>query len=185
MTGPAPWWAVSTEDADLVFAAMLHELPPLPPGSPGGFLHHRTPEEHPMSMDTADEIAAAKRGGTTESHQTLTVNLPRRVIHDLDDRAAYLDVTRADMLRRVIEAGLQAMAPSPVATTPGFVAHGTVGPHSRACGIGQHPHGRTCAADCPTCQGKVWRGGGEARITPVTGVLATGGDVAPGRGIPD
>lgn len=24
-------------------------------------------------------------------------------------------------------------------------------PHSRACGITAHPHGTTCASDCPTC----------------------------------
>ena len=28
------------------------------------------------------------------------------------------------------------------------------GPHSRSCGIIPHPHGITCRADCPTCQGK-------------------------------
>lgn len=26
-------------------------------------------------------------------------------------------------------------------------------PHSRACGITVHPHGRGCAPDCPTCAG--------------------------------
>lgn len=26
-------------------------------------------------------------------------------------------------------------------------------PHSRACGIRQHPHGPQCARDCPTCVG--------------------------------
>lgn len=26
-------------------------------------------------------------------------------------------------------------------------------PHSRACGIRQHPHGTACAKDCPTCRG--------------------------------
>lgn len=26
-------------------------------------------------------------------------------------------------------------------------------PHSRACGIRLHPHGRLCARDCPTCGG--------------------------------
>lgn len=25
------------------------------------------------------------------------------------------------------------------------------GPHSRACGINNHPHGPSCARDCPTC----------------------------------
>jgi hypothetical protein len=25
------------------------------------------------------------------------------------------------------------------------------GPHSRACGIGDHPHGERCHSNCPTC----------------------------------
>lgn len=29
------------------------------------------------------------------------------------------------------------------------------GPHSRACGIGAHPHGPGCVMNCPTCHGKV------------------------------
>lgn len=28
-------------------------------------------------------------------------------------------------------------------------------PHSRACGWKNHPHGRECASDCPTCRGGV------------------------------
>jgi hypothetical protein len=27
-------------------------------------------------------------------------------------------------------------------------------PHSRACGIHQHPHGTMCSNNCPTCGGK-------------------------------
>lgn len=28
------------------------------------------------------------------------------------------------------------------------------GPHSRACGVWAHPHGRDCHANCPTCGGR-------------------------------
>jgi len=28
------------------------------------------------------------------------------------------------------------------------------GPHSRACGISNHPHGPQCHSNCPTCHGR-------------------------------
>lgn len=27
-------------------------------------------------------------------------------------------------------------------------------PHSRACGLVNHPHGKSCSHDCPTCHGR-------------------------------
>jgi hypothetical protein len=38
-------------------------------------------------------------------------------------------------------------------------------PHSRACGMQEHPHGTACAMDCPTCHGRAAELSGYAHPT--------------------
>lgn len=60
-----------------------------------------------------------------------------------------LDASTLQSFRDVLRAAL-----AQPATDEGA---GASGPHSRACGIKRHEHGRDCHANCPTC------GGTEAR----------------------
>lgn len=73
-------------------------------------------------------------------------------------RAVFLatDADVAEDLSRIIRGladALEACSRRPEVPEPS-----AEGPHSRACGIKRHEHGRECNDNCPTCHGKTPQG---------------------------
>lgn len=120
-----------------------------------------TPAEHyaraELLLETAEKISDAANEASMTSVRPVQVDfgfiLQAAQVHAT--LATYVDL---DQPVRVV---LPGPPPDPIPPIPGSVENGDRRPHSRACGIHSHNHGRNCSTNCPTCHGSIdettWR----------------------------